>query len=107
MVDKLQKGKDEEGTVRVGLMRAWEVVAAFPGDQLGAIFKAERGAVMNFLGVRNQSLFAHGATPIGERDYKEHAPVAEKFIRSAMGKALATLHKKRVSPLPQFPTEWN
>jgi hypothetical protein len=62
--------------------------------------------VKNFLSVRNQSLFAHGSTPIGERDYRQHAPRVLAFVRTATDSVIAALGKKRVAVLPQFPTEW-
>lgn len=104
--EKVEKMRDESGRIRLGLMAAWDLIASFEEDPLGAIFTKERGELMAFLEVRNQSLFAHGTTPVGERKYRQGSRSTEKFIRSAMDQALRSLGKKGQTSLPQFPTHW-
>jgi len=103
---KVEKERNEDSDIKIGLLLAWDVIAALADDPLGALFQPERGAMKKFLSVRNQSLFAHGLTPIRERDYREHAPRWIEFVRKAVDSAIKALGKKRVNILPQFPTEW-
>jgi hypothetical protein len=103
---KVEKERGEGAGIKIGLQLAWDTIAAFPDDPLGACFQPERGALRNFLSVRNQSLFAHGATPIGEWAYQQHAPRVEAFVRKAADSGIAALGKKRIIALSQLPTEW-
>jgi CRISPR-associated protein (TIGR02710 family) len=98
--------RSEKGVIEIGLLLAWDVVAAFADDPLGAYFQSERDAVQHFLGVRNRSLFAHGITPINARDYRQHAQRVLTFVQTAMDRAIVALNRKRGVILPQLPTEW-
>jgi len=100
------RGQSKKDVVEIDLLRAWDVVAAFTDDPIGAYFQSEREAVKHFLGVRNQSLFAHGTTPINARDYRQHAQRILTFVRTAMNKGITALGRKRGVILQQLPTEW-
>lgn len=102
----VERERSEKGVIEIGLLLAWNVVAAFADDPLGAYFQSERDAVQHFLGVRNRSLFAHGTTPINARNYRQHALRVLTFVRTAMDRAIAVLNRKRIVILPQLPTEW-
>jgi CRISPR-associated protein (Cas_Cas02710) len=106
MKAKVEKESNADSNIKVGLLIAWDVIAAFGDDPLGACFHAERAMLLDFLNVRNQSLFAHGATPIVERDYQRHAPRVQVFVQKAVDSGIAALGKKRVKALQQLPTEW-
>jgi CRISPR-associated protein (TIGR02710 family) len=103
---RVEKERDEKGVIKIGLLLAWDVIAAFSGDSLGEYFKPHRSALLNFLIVRNNSLFAHGLSPVSEGDYRLHAPFVEKFVRDAIDCTLMSLAKKRIVTLPQLPTKW-
>lgn len=105
MKARLEKERDEKGVVKIGLLGAWDVIAAFPDDPIGATFLSERSALLNFLSVRNGSLFAHGQRPIRAQDYETHAPRVTAFLRAVM-EAACGQQKRRFVPLPQLPTEW-
>jgi hypothetical protein len=103
---KVEKESNGDSNIKIGLLMAWDVIAAFGDDPLGACFQPERATLWDFLSVRNQSLFAHGATPIGERDFRQHAPLVQAFLQKAMESGIAALGKKRIITLLQLPTEW-
>ncbi|MEJ5375376.1 MAG: TIGR02710 family CRISPR-associated CARF protein [bacterium] len=105
--ESVKKHSDEKGIIRIGLVQAWEVIAACADDPLCLLFKEKQGVLLDFLRLRNYSLFAHGTTPIGERQYREHAPLVQSFIRCSVEKAVMSLRKKSASSPPQFPTEWD
>jgi hypothetical protein len=103
---RVKKERGEEDSIKIGLLLAWAVIAAFTDDPLGVCFQHERNALRTFLSVRNQSLFAHGATPIGERAYQQHAPRVQTFVRKAVDSGIAALGRKRVVTLLQLPAAW-
>jgi hypothetical protein len=104
---KIEKERAEGDKIKVGLSLAWDMITAFTDDPLGTRFRSERGTLKDFLGVRNESLFAHGVTPIGERDYQRHGPRVQAFVRTTMDEGIAALGKKRVVTLGQLPTSWD
>lgn len=103
---RVEKERSEGDKIKAGLFLAWDIIAAFTDDPLGARFRSERDALKDFLNVRNESLFAHGVTPIGERDYQRHAPRIQAFVHAAIGDGITALGKKRVVVLSQLPTSW-
>ena len=106
MKPRLEERRDEKGKVRIGLLLAWDVIAAFADDPLGVCFTEYRTKLLSFLEVRNQSLFAHGIRPVVQQDYRMHAPQVAGFVRDAIGHALEVLGKRRIVELAQFPTQW-
>jgi len=104
-----RRGEDTEGgkcKIKIGLLLAWDLVAAFPGDPLGVRFTPERGRVLDFLGKRNQSLFAHGIRPISKADYLEHVSPMARFLEECIQLAVPALGRQRPVPLQQLPTEF-
>lgn len=101
---RLEKMRDEKGVVKIGLLLAWDVLAAFPDDPIGAAFAAQRGELLDFLSVRNESLFAHGQRPVSQQDYEAHAPRVTAFLHAVI-KTACEQQKRRFNPLLQLPTE--
>ncbi|RMG37399.1 MAG: TIGR02710 family CRISPR-associated protein, partial [Planctomycetota bacterium] len=104
--DDLATQRRSEGEpVRIGLLRAWDLIAAFPEDPLAPVFTEARPRLLNALEVRNLSLFAHGLRPITAEDYRRIAEFLEPWLNQAIDAATAALGKPRRDPLPQLPTE--
>jgi hypothetical protein len=102
-----QEGKKgQPGAVKVGLLDAWELIAAYPDDPLGALYGPMRGPLKNFLTVRNESLFAHGFRPISRADYEAHVPGLCAWLREAIAAAVPALGRKWQVRLEQLPTDF-
>jgi hypothetical protein len=98
--------KLDEGKVKAGLRDAWDLTAAYPDDPLGPLYAGFRGRLLNFLSVRNQSLFAHGFRPISREDHDRHVPGVQQWLRQTIEAGLAGLGRKRAVVLEQFPTDF-
>ncbi|MDP2604157.1 MAG: TIGR02710 family CRISPR-associated CARF protein [Deltaproteobacteria bacterium] len=106
MKARIDSARRETGPIKISLLLAWDVIAALPGDSLGAFFEPQRSKVMDFLTLRNFSLFAHGLRPITEHDYNKTTVFVEGFVQGAIDLGLAALGKKRKSILHQLPIKW-
>jgi hypothetical protein len=96
----------QAGQIKIGLLLAWDIIAALPNDPLGVRFACERGPVVNFLSKRNQSLFAHGVRPVSRLDYQTHVPRLLGFLEECIGLAVPALGCQRPVPLEQLPTHF-
>lgn len=86
--------------VKVGLMNSWRLLAALD-DPIGVTFRQQEDALRSALTIRNNSLFAHGFTPISESDWQGVHATLGGFLRESLkatGFDLDVL-------FPQFPTE--
>lgn len=92
-----------DGAIKIGLVDAWSVAAAFDGDPLGAAFSTAKPKLLSFLNTRNESLFAHGCRPVSESDYVTHGRFVESFVYDAITAAIAELKLPRRATLQQFP----
>ena len=98
------RGKlDRSGPVEIGLRDAWRLIACFPNDPLGDGYSKIEKPLLDFLTVRNRSLFAHGTTPIGKTDYLRHGAQMSQFLADAIDGAVTALGRKRFLELAQFP----
>jgi len=104
MRERVEGQRDEKNFVKIGLLLAWDLIGAFPDDPLGTYFQPQRGKLLNFLAVRNDSLFAHGNRPINEREYNNWATFVDGFVDRAIDLATRALGKRRERKLLQFPT---
>ncbi|MEM4406741.1 MAG: TIGR02710 family CRISPR-associated CARF protein [Candidatus Methanomethylicaceae archaeon] len=104
--EEVSKLREEDGKIRIGLWKAWNLISCFKGDPLGFLFDKRKGEILNFLSVRNESLFAHGVRPISENDYSAHSCIVKQFIDNAIDKAIEGLGRKRAVKPQQLPTEW-
>ena len=100
----VERCRERDGTVKIGLLLAWDVIAAFPDDPLGKLFTDQRSRLLDFLNVRNASLFAHGFRPISQEDYNKHVPLGMDFLRRCMDSAVAANNLNRPVLLQQLPT---
>jgi hypothetical protein len=99
-----QNRSETDGKIKIGLLLAWDLLAAFTADPLGERFSRERGLVLNFLTVRNQSLFAHGSDPISRTDCNRFLPTMATLLNDCITAALEATQKKRPVVLGQLPT---
>ncbi len=92
-------------TVKIGLMQSWDLIADMENDLLGSYFRENRGRILNFLKLRNQSILAHGQTPISEFDYNKEVQFVISFCRKGLD-TYWSLNKKKHAFLPQFPNDF-
>src|SRR5271157_594269 len=102
----VERCRERDGSIKIGLLLAWDLVAAFPDDALGKLFAEQRGRVLDFLSVRNASLFAHGFRPVSRGDYRMHVPLIMDFLRGCIEAAVAARDLKRAVVLTQLPTDF-
>ncbi|MDZ4778777.1 MAG: TIGR02710 family CRISPR-associated CARF protein [Planctomycetia bacterium] len=92
-----------DGAIKIGLVDAWSVAAAFTGDPLGDAFSKSKSKLLSFLKTRNESLFAHGSRPVSETDYTTHGRFVEVFLSETIATAVDQLKLPRRATLQQFP----
>ena len=102
----LEEDSDDKGRIRIGLIKAWDLIAEMPDDSVGKKFRTFRPELLKFLSVRNESLLAHGIQPVGEPHFKLHSRAISSFIGGVIDLAIDGLEKKRKIPATQFPTEF-
>lgn len=76
--------RNAQGNYCTALIRSYELLAFFPGDSLWPIYQAHKDQLLQALEVRNQSLFAHGLSPILEDDYRMVRTTLGGFIEKAL-----------------------
>jgi hypothetical protein len=103
---RAQDDENGKGIIKIGLLLAWDLAAAFSDDPLGKRFARARNAMLNFLTMRNQSLFAHGIRPVSGQDYAKHAPGMLQFLSDGITTAVEALKLQRPVVLEQMPTDF-
>jgi hypothetical protein len=106
MRERVARETDVNGRTRIGLLLAWDVIAAMPDNALSRDFSAARSKLLGFLNVRNESLFAHGLRPVSKHDYAHHAPIVCRFVETAIESALSVWQLQRKVVLKQLPASW-
>lgn len=99
-----ERARDHDGRIKIGLLAAWDLVAAFENNPPGTLFTEQRARVLDFLKVRNDSLFAHGVRPISKADYQKHVPPMMEFLRGCIDAAIVAQNLQRAVVLEQLPT---
>ncbi len=61
---------NREGKYQAGLMQSWQLVGALINNPAGEFITANDKALLNHLLIRNQSILAHGFSPIGEQQWQ-------------------------------------
>jgi hypothetical protein len=102
----LEEDSDDKGRIRIGLIKAWDLISEMPDDSVGKKFRTFRPALLKFLSVRNESLLAHGIQPVGKSHFRLHSGAISRFIGEVIDLAIDDLKKKRKIPATQFPTEF-
>lgn len=103
---KVERLCDDDGRIKIGLLKAWGVVAAFTDDPLGRLFVEQRARLLDFLRVRNESLFAHGFRPVSDADYMTHVPIVIEFLQKCISEAVAAGGLARPVVLEQLPVSF-
>ena len=94
---------DSKGKIKLPLTPAFDLLAKltdFYTEPLGTLYKQYRGQLRDFLSIRNQSLLAHGLTPVQSEDYDK----ANSFFVSLIDGAFEALNLKPYALRTQFPT---
>jgi CRISPR-associated protein (TIGR02710 family) len=100
---KLAARRDGEKAVKVGLLSAWCLLAAYPSDPLGRWFRERESRVIDWVKRRNRSILAHGLRPIGETVWEPEGRVGLDLCREALDRlAQAKQRRKRLRHV-QFP----
>ena len=71
----------ENGKLILGLNDVYELLNKL-GDPVGTHFVKNREKVLNVLLKRNNSIFAHGTTPLTEEDYDKVKDTLGEFLKS-------------------------
>ncbi len=76
---EIQKDADTDGTVKIGLDKTYQLLSALD-DPLGKQYELHAEMLHNTLLSRNQSLLAHGFTPVSQKDYDKLFALALSFL---------------------------
>lgn len=73
-----------ERPLKIGLKKAYDLLAEYPEDPVGQLYKRISGHLLNQLEVRNNSLLAHGLVPVDRKRYEAFHGVAGRFLEQAL-----------------------
>jgi len=97
------------GTTQLALKDAYELLALLATvgpEPVGNAYVEKRGHLLDFLAVRNRSLYAHGFTPVTEAQYRKAESLVVDFCRECVQAILASGEVRRPYAGPvQFPRE--
>jgi CRISPR-associated protein (TIGR02710 family) len=74
---------DETDEVKIALVDAYRLLEEL-GDPLGAYYTKNKKTLLKVLRVRNQSLFAHGLTPINLAEWRGIGPAWRQWLEGAI-----------------------
>jgi len=86
--DRERNGK---GRIMLGLQKSYELLSRlseYEEEPLGKHYLKSESALRGFLEKRNNSLFAHGMTPVSGSDYQKAVDFAESFINGAISEMI-------------------
>ncbi len=99
---ELEKTREKD-KIKIGLKRAWDLIAEYPDDPVGGLYQPFASRLLSFLEIRNKSLFAHGLRPIGRADHDQHVSAVRAFLQSAIKAGATALGRKRIVEMEQLP----
>jgi len=68
---------------KLGLKQGFELLIKWKrNDELATEYVKRRKRIENYLSIRNKSLFAHGYTPVSEKDFEKFLGIAEDLYES-------------------------
>lgn len=73
---------NREGKIQLGLIAAWEVLHA--DELLGPWYREQQGRIRNWVQLRNQSILAHGLSPIDGAKYAGEGSEGMRLCREAL-----------------------
>ncbi len=94
--EQYEARRDADGKIRLGLHQDYELLREL-GDPLGEVYARHGHHLLNALSKRNNSILAHGITPIADTDCHDMLKLVREFVEQAL-----TTLKVRAS-VPQFP----
>lgn len=84
--------KEDNGKIVLGLRNSYELLSRLdPEDELGKLYAKDWKRLTNSLTIRNESLYAHGMSPISKAQYEKFY---EKFVNGILDPFLKTFGKK-------------
>jgi CRISPR-associated protein (TIGR02710 family) len=95
----LRKKDQSKGKIQLALRDSFELLADLE-DPFGLNYREHRNRITDALVCRNNSLFAHGFSPISESDYSRVNRIISEFINANL--ALVKTGKN-IQPARQFP----
>lgn len=82
-VEEYAKIAAENGVIRLSLVKDYDLLDCFE-DPLGVIWRERRNELLSNLEVRNNSILAHGTTPIDEKDAMKCQDFFDSFIKGGL-----------------------
>jgi len=79
VLEKYEELRDEKGKIKLGLKKDFELLKDL-NDGLGLKFLEDEG-MENLLGKRNQSILAHGLTPVKREDAEKMISKVEAYAK--------------------------
>ncbi len=81
--DQYRKFQQPDGTVRIALRRAYELLSEL-NDPVGLSWQKDMKKLLTSLEKRNNSILAHGTIPLGEEDYMQVENTLQSFINEVL-----------------------
>jgi len=97
---KYSRLRDEDGRIRLGLFRAYELLSDLE-DELGKKFVSNR-RLHNLLKRRNDSILAHGITPVDEDTVSQLRKVAVELAGQVVASLESLMEKARFPKFEQL-----
>lgn len=86
-----------DSKIKLGLRQDYDLLVAL-GDPLGVAYRKVEKILLNGLSARNNSILAHGATPLSESEYRQFAEVVTTLVGDACSQLRIAVNA------PQFPS---
>lgn len=105
--EDLKKFTRSHGKIQLGLRDAWDFLEKLPEDPLAPHYIPQKKELLTHLQTRNNSLFAHGTTPITRAQFEAFFAFCQSLLSACLEAALSALKiSRRCPPLQQFPTSF-
>lgn len=91
---------NRNGQYQAGLYAAWQLAAVHVGGIVADFFAAQEGAMRDHVQRRNQSILAHGYTPVAAPEWEGFSTWLHAALVPLLGELLA---RQRLKPFAQLP----
>lgn len=91
----------QDGKIKLALTKSYILLSELPNEPLGEIYKKQASKILNALEIRNNSLFAHGFSPIMRTEYRNFSEVVVNFITSSIATLIPASFKSQTVQFPQ------
>lgn len=82
--DQYENLFSQEEEIKLGLRNSYELLSSFSDDPLGQLYQKQAKKIIGILNIRNDSILAHGFTPVTDSKYREFSDVASPFIQTGI-----------------------